>query len=94
MACGVFVEFFRAVPVLMMMPFAYYVFLFGIQISGESFFRCWASLRVLRSTIPALSLSSSAPGSGRCQWVSGRRLAIGSHPSRRFGSCRCRRPSP
>jgi glutamate transport system permease protein len=35
-ACGVFVEFFRAVPVLMMMLFAYYVFLFGIQISGEA----------------------------------------------------------
>jgi glutamate transport system permease protein len=34
-ACGAFVEFFRAVPVLMMMLFAYYVFLFGIQISGE-----------------------------------------------------------
>ena len=34
-ACGVFVEFFRAVPVLMMMLFAYYVFLFGMQISGE-----------------------------------------------------------
>jgi glutamate transport system permease protein len=33
--CGVLVEFFRAVPVLMMMLFAYYVFLFGIQISGE-----------------------------------------------------------
>jgi glutamate transport system permease protein len=35
-ACGVFVEFFRAVPVLMMMLFAFYVFLFGIQISGEA----------------------------------------------------------
>ena len=34
-ACGVFVEFFRAVPVLMMMLFAYYFFLFGIQVSGE-----------------------------------------------------------
>jgi glutamate transport system permease protein len=34
-ACGAFVEFFRAVPVLMMMLFAYYVFLFGFQISGE-----------------------------------------------------------
>jgi glutamate transport system permease protein len=34
--CGAFVEFFRAVPVLMMMLFAYYVFLFGIQISGEA----------------------------------------------------------
>ena len=34
-ACGVFVEFFRAVPVLMMMLFAYYVFLFGVQISGD-----------------------------------------------------------
>jgi glutamate transport system permease protein len=35
-ACGVFVEFFRAVPVLIMMLFAYYVFLFGFQISGEA----------------------------------------------------------
>jgi glutamate transport system permease protein len=35
-ACGVFVEFFRAVPVLMMMLFAYYLFLFGLQISGEA----------------------------------------------------------
>jgi glutamate transport system permease protein len=34
--CGVFVEFFRAVPVLMMMLFAYYVFLFGFQVSGEA----------------------------------------------------------
>lgn len=34
-ACGAFVEFFRAVPVLMMMLFAYYLFLFGLQISGE-----------------------------------------------------------
>ena len=34
-ACGVFVEFFRAVPVLMMMLFAYYLFLFGFQISGD-----------------------------------------------------------
>jgi glutamate transport system permease protein len=35
-ACGVFVEFFRAVPVLMMMLFAYYLFLFGFHISGEA----------------------------------------------------------
>jgi glutamate transport system permease protein len=35
-ACGAFVEFFRAVPVLMMMLFAYYVFLFGVQISGAA----------------------------------------------------------
>ncbi|HEV2929289.1 MAG TPA: ABC transporter permease subunit, partial [Propionibacteriaceae bacterium] len=34
-ACGIFVEFFRAVPVLMMMLFAFYVFLFGFQISGD-----------------------------------------------------------
>lgn len=33
--CGIFVEFFRAVPVLMMMLFAYYVFLFGIGVSGN-----------------------------------------------------------
>lgn len=35
-ACGVFVEFFRAVPVLMMMLFAYYVFLFGFQVGGDN----------------------------------------------------------
>lgn len=35
LACGAFVEFFRAVPVLMMMLFAYYVFLFAFQISGD-----------------------------------------------------------
>jgi glutamate transport system permease protein len=35
-ACGAFVEFFRSVPVLMMMLFAYYLFLFGFQISGEA----------------------------------------------------------
>jgi glutamate transport system permease protein len=34
-ACGIFVEFFRSVPVLMMMLFAFYVFLFGFQISGD-----------------------------------------------------------
>jgi glutamate transport system permease protein len=34
-ACGIFVEFFRAVPVLMMMLFAFYVFLFAFQISGD-----------------------------------------------------------
>jgi glutamate transport system permease protein len=35
MACGAFVEFFRAVPVMMML-FAYYLFLFGFQISGAA----------------------------------------------------------
>ena len=33
--CGVFVEFFRAVPVLMMMFFAYYFGLFALKISGS-----------------------------------------------------------
>ncbi len=32
--CGIFVEFFRAVPVLMMMYFAYYLGLFVLGISG------------------------------------------------------------
>ena len=32
--CGVFVEFFRAVPVLMMMFFAYFFGLFALKISG------------------------------------------------------------
>ncbi|HET9648776.1 MAG TPA: amino acid ABC transporter permease [Microlunatus sp.] len=35
-ACGAFVEFFRAVPVLMMMLFAYYFGLFVLQISGDA----------------------------------------------------------
>ncbi len=34
-ACSVFVEFFRAVPVLMMMFFAYYLGVFVLQISGS-----------------------------------------------------------
>jgi glutamate transport system permease protein len=33
--CGIFVEFFRAVPVLMMMFFAYYFGLFTLKISGS-----------------------------------------------------------
>lgn len=35
-ACGVFVEFFRAIPVLMMMFFAYYFGLFALKISGAA----------------------------------------------------------
>jgi glutamate transport system permease protein len=34
--CGVFVEFFRAIPVLMMMFFAYFLGLFVLDISGEA----------------------------------------------------------
>ena len=34
--CGIFVEFFRAVPVLMMMFFAYYFGLFTLHISGSA----------------------------------------------------------
>jgi glutamate transport system permease protein len=33
--CGAFVEFFRAVPVLMMMFFAYYLGIYVLQISGD-----------------------------------------------------------
>ena len=36
MLCGIFVEFFRAVPVLMMMFFAYYFGLFTLNISGSA----------------------------------------------------------
>jgi glutamate transport system permease protein len=36
MLCGVFVEFFRAIPVLMMMFFAYYFGLFTLKISGSA----------------------------------------------------------
>jgi glutamate transport system permease protein len=36
MLCGIFVEFFRAVPVLMMMFFAYYFGLFTLHISGSA----------------------------------------------------------
>jgi glutamate transport system permease protein len=34
--CGIFVEFFRAIPVLMMMFFAYYFGLFALKISGSA----------------------------------------------------------
>ena len=51
--CGIFVEFFRAVPVLMMMLFAYYVFLFGIGSLRRTSSRCSGSSRDSRSTTPA-----------------------------------------
>lgn len=35
-ACGIFVEFFRAIPVLMMMFFAYYFGLFALGITGSA----------------------------------------------------------
>ena len=93
-ACNCLCEFFRAVPVLMMMLFAYYLFLFGIQISGEllPLLGVIAGLTFYNSSVIAELIRS---GVGSLQWVSGRRAwPLGSHPSRRFGSCCCRRPSP
>lgn len=36
LACGAFVEFFRSVPVLMMMLFSYYFFIFNTPITGPT----------------------------------------------------------
>ncbi len=72
-ACGVFVEFFRAVPVLMMMLFAYYVFLFGFQISGDNlslygvvagltFYNASVIAELIRSGVGSLPKVNAKPG--------------------------------
>ena len=76
-ACGVFVEFFRAVPVLMMMLFAYYVFLFGFQISGDylSLYGVIAGLTFYNSSVIAELIRSGVGALPTGQREAG--LAIG-----------------
>jgi glutamate transport system permease protein len=79
-ACGVFVEFFRAVPVLMMMLFAYYVCLFGLQISGPylSLYGVVAGLTFYNSSVIAELIRSGVGSLPRGQREAG--LAIGLTP--------------
>ena len=79
-ACGVFVEFFRAVPVLMMMLFAYYVFLFGFQISGDylSLYGVIAGLTFYNSSVIAELIRSGVGALPTGQREAG--LAIGLTP--------------
>lgn len=79
-ACGIFVEFFRAVPVLMMMLFAYYVFLFGFQISGDnlSLYGVIAGLTFYNSSVIAELIRSGVGALPTGQREAG--LAIGLTP--------------
>jgi glutamate transport system permease protein len=79
-ACGVFVEFFRAVPVLMMMLFAYYLFLFGFQISGDylSLYGVVAGLTFYNSSVIAELIRSGVGALPAGQREAG--LAIGLTP--------------
>ena len=79
-ACGTFVEFFRAVPVLMMMLFAYYVFLFGFQISGDflSLYGVIAGLTFYNSSVIAELIRSGVGALPTGQREAG--LAIGLTP--------------
>ena len=79
-ACGIFVEFFRAVPVLMMMLFAYYVFLFGFQISGSllSLYGVIAGLTFYNSSVIAELIRSGVGALPNGQREAG--LSIGLTP--------------
>jgi glutamate transport system permease protein len=79
-ACGAFVEFFRAVPVLMMMLFAYYLFLFGFQISGAALplFGVVAGLTFYNSSVIAELIRSGVGSLPKGQQEAG--LAIGLTP--------------
>jgi len=79
-ACGIFVEFFRAVPVLMMMLFAYYVFLFGFQISGDflSLYGVIAGLTFYNSSVIAELIRSGVGSLPNGQREAG--LSIGLTP--------------
>jgi glutamate transport system permease protein len=79
-ACGIFVEFFRAVPVLMMMLFAFYVFLFGFQISGDflPLYGVVAGLTFYNSSVIAELIRSGVGSLPKGQREAG--LAIGLTP--------------
>ncbi len=79
-ACGAFVEFFRSVPVLMMMLFAYYAGLFVLRISGSllPLFGVVVGLTVYNSCVLAELVRSGVNSLPAGQRESG--LAIGLTP--------------
>jgi glutamate transport system permease protein len=78
--CGAFVEFFRSVPVLMMMLFAYYAGLFALRISGAALplFGVVVGLTVYNSCVLAELVRSGVNSLPAGQRESG--LAIGLTP--------------
>lgn len=79
-ACGIFVEFFRAVPVLMMMLFAYYFGLLALGITGPnlSFFGVLVGLTFYNSSVIAELIRSGVGSLPRGQREAG--LALGMTP--------------
>ncbi len=80
-ACGVFVEFFRSVPVLMMMLFAYYFGVYALHIfgSGASLFGVVAGLTFYNSSVIAELIRSGVGSLPKGQREAG--LAIGMTPT-------------
>lgn len=79
--CGIFVEFFRSVPVLMMMLFFYYLGLFALGISGPSLslFGVVAGLTFYNSCVIAELIRSGVHSLPKGQGEAG--LAIGMTPT-------------
>lgn len=79
-ACGAFVEFFRSVPVLMMMLFAYYAGLFALKITGDflPFFGVVVGLTLYNSCVIAELVRSGVYSLPKGQEEAG--LAIGLTP--------------
>jgi len=75
--CGIYVEFFRSVPVLMMMLFSYFFGLYALQIygSGLSLFGVVAGLTFYNSSVIAELIRSGVNSLPRGQGEAG--LAIG-----------------
>ena len=79
--CGIFVEFFRAVPVLMMMFFAYYAGLFAFGITGDALplFGVVVGLTFYNSCVIAELVRSGVGSLPRGQREAG--LAVGMTPT-------------
>ncbi len=79
-ACGIFVEFFRSVPVLMMMLFAYYAGLFALGITGAllPFFGVVVGLTLYNSCVIAELIRSGVYSLPKGQEEAG--LALGLTP--------------
>ena len=91
-ACGIFVEFFRAVPVLMMMAPTTYSF--GFQISGDnlSLYGVVAGLTFYNASVIAELIRSGVGSLPKGQREAG--LAIGSTPFGTLWHILLPRPSP
>lgn len=81
LVCGVFVEFFRSVPVLMMMLFFYYVGLFSLQLTGNALplFGVVAGLVFYNSSVIAELIRSGVHSLPKGQREAG--LAVGMSPN-------------